>query len=189
MEDLAELTHVDRAIIANKHIQRRHHPNESRESHRIPAAQILIVQQRCSRGSSRTHHPERDNNGKDTANVQTKQNTFDQGELDCQEGVEEDGVEDDCDRDQGAVPSLGNIRLVVERDKTLDDTADHEADTGEIDLPSDRREPAWNFPLAADVNIGLDRGIQYQRSSSTVSGCWAVQIQRPSGIVLLQLVT
>jgi hypothetical protein len=151
--DLAELTHVDRAVITNKHIQRRHHANESRESHRIPPAQILIVQQRCSRGSPRAHHPKGDNNGKDTANVQTKENALDQRELDCQKGVEEDGVEDDCDRDQGAVPSLRNVRLVVERDQALDDAADHEADTGEIDLPSDRGEPAWNPELAAELRV------------------------------------
>jgi hypothetical protein len=36
--------------------------------------------------------------------------------LNGKERVEEDRVEDDRDRDQCAVPSLRNIRLVIERD-------------------------------------------------------------------------
>jgi hypothetical protein len=177
------------AVISNKHIQRRHHPNKSRESHRIPPAQILIVQQRCSRGSSRAHHPERDDNGKYTAYVEAKEDALDQWEFNGQKSVEEDGVEDDRDRDQGAVPSLGNIRLVVERDQALDDAADHEADTGEIYLPSDRGKPACDFPLAADVNFGLDRDIRYQRNSSTASGFGVERTQTPNGIALQQLGT
>lgn len=100
---------MNRAVIADKNVQRSHHADESRESHRIPPTQILIIQQRCSDRSSRTHYPKRDDDGEYTANVQTKKNALDQGKLDGQESVEKNGVEDDCNRDQGAVPSLGNI--------------------------------------------------------------------------------
>ena len=71
----------------------------------------------------------------------------------------------------------------------MDDAADHEADTGEIDLPSDRGKPAWDSPSAADVNIGLDRDIRYQRNSSKASGFGVERTQKPNGIVLLQLET
>jgi hypothetical protein len=121
--------------------------------------------------------------------VEAKEDAFDQRELNGQKSVEEDGVENDCDRDQGTVPSLGNIRLVVERDQALDDAADHEADTGEIYLPSDRGKPSWGFALAAAVNFGLDRDIRYQRSSSKASGFGVERTQTPNGTVLLQLGT
>jgi len=121
--------------------------------------------------------------------VQAKQDAFDQWELNGQKSVEEDRVENDRDRDQGAVPSLGNIRLVVERDQALDDAADHEADTGEIYLPSDRGEPTWGFWLAAAVNTGLDRDIRYQQNSSKASGFGVERTQTPNGIALQQLGT
>jgi hypothetical protein len=37
------------------------------------------------------------------------------------------------------MPSLGHVRFIVQRDQALDDAADHEADTREVDLPSDGR--------------------------------------------------
>lgn len=132
------LTHVDRAIVADEHIERGHHAYQRCEAHRIPPSLVDIRKQSRLSRSPRAHDPERDNNCENTADMKAKEDALNQWQLYRQEGVEDDSSRNNGDRDQRRVPSLWDIGFVVECYQCLDDTADHEADSSEVNLPANR---------------------------------------------------
>lgn len=61
------LTHVNRAVISDQHIERRHHANHGRETLSIPSTKVRVVEE-CDIGwCSWSHHPQWDNDGEDAA--------------------------------------------------------------------------------------------------------------------------
>lgn len=75
--------------------------------------------------------------------MDNQHDALDQGQSRGQGCVEDDGEADDGDGQQGAVPGLVFVQLVVQDDQALDDGADNEGDAGEVDLPPGRAEPSF----------------------------------------------
>ena len=68
--------------------------------------------------------------------------SIEEEKLDRKNGVKSRCEEDDPDRQKCTVVSLPNVILDIQCDETLDGTAAHEADTGQVCLPTDGCEPA-----------------------------------------------
>lgn len=143
-------------IIANEDIQGSHHADQSRQAHRIPSAEILIVKECRASRRPRTHDPKGNDNSEDAADMETQQNALDQRKLHRQKGVEQDGIEDDRYGDHCAMPASGNVGFIVEGNNTLDNATHHEAYAGKVYLPTDGREPACALlsVFRADMGTG-----------------------------------
>ena len=71
------------------------------------------------RVSTRAKNPERNKDANETSNVQTENHTLNQWKMLGQEGIEKGNKEHNRDGEEGSVPSLVDVAVVVENNKPL----------------------------------------------------------------------
>ncbi len=102
-----------------------------------PSAVVFEDGKDVAGGTTRREHPQRDDDGKDTDDVEDQDQRFHQRKLLGQRGVEDDGKDGDGDDEHGAMPTLRLIRVrVVQDDQALDDGAVEKGDAHNRGLPS-----------------------------------------------------
>ena len=88
------------------------------------------------------HDPKGYDDGEEAGKVEDQDDTFDKRQLDRQRCIEDDGECDGGNRQEGSMPVVPHIVGNIEGNQALDNGANHEAHTGQVDLPSNSREPA-----------------------------------------------
>ena len=123
------------------------------------------------------HHPQWDDDGEEATKMQEQDPTFDHGKLICEDGIEGDREDDDCDRQEGAVVCVPGIAIHIQCNESLDDRASHECDATEVCLPTDCAEPTYWPSVLGDIYFFVTD----QRDSLGIFVYQEVQILRPNG--------